>query len=72
MDTELMKHYMYDPNDNNSLSQNFITDIAETGEHTMLVATLKGINLYNALTDNFERINKRYRRRRNCTKHIEL
>lgn len=24
----------------------------------MLVATLKGINLYNALTDNFERINK--------------
>lgn len=41
MDTELMKHYMYDPNDNNSLSQNFITDIAETGEHTMLVATLK-------------------------------
>ena len=58
MDTELMKHYMYDPNDNNSLSQNFITDIAETGEHTMLVATLKGINLYNALTDNFERINK--------------
>lgn len=58
MDTELMKHYMYDPNDNSSLSQNFITDIAETGEHTMLVATLKGINLYNALTDNFERINK--------------
>ena len=53
MDTELMKHYMYDPNDNNSLSQNFITDIAETGEHTMLVATLKGINLYNALTDKF-------------------
>ena len=51
MDTELMKHYMYDPNDNNSLSQNFITDIAETGEHTMLVATLKGINLYNALTE---------------------
>ena len=43
---------------NSSLSQNFITDIAETGEHTMLVATLKGINLYNALTDNFERINK--------------
>ena len=34
-----MKHYMYDPNDNSSLSQNFITDIAETGEHTMLVAT---------------------------------
>ena len=58
MDTELMKHYMHDPNDPASLSQNFITDISETGEHTMLVATLKGINLYNALTDSFERINK--------------
>lgn len=58
MDTELMKHYMHHPDDNHSLSQNFVTDIAETGEHTMLVATLKGINLYNALTDNFERINK--------------
>ncbi|WP_455664346.1 two-component regulator propeller domain-containing protein [Phocaeicola sp.] len=58
MDTELIKLYLHDPNDNTSLSQNFITDIAETGEHTMLVATLKGINLYNALTDNFERINK--------------
>ena len=26
MDTELMKHYMYDPNDNNSLSQMCIRD----------------------------------------------
>ena len=58
MDTELMKHYMHNPDDHFSLSQNFITDIAETGEHTMLIATLKGINLYNALTDKFERINK--------------
>lgn len=58
MNTELMKHYMHRADDNSSLSQNFITDIAETGEHTMLIATLKGINLYNALTDKFERINK--------------
>lgn len=58
MDTELMKHYLHNPEDNASLSQNFVTDISETGEHTMLIATLKGINLYNALTDNFERINK--------------
>lgn len=57
-DTEQMKHYMHDPKDNASLSQNFVTDISETGEHTMLIATLKGINLYNALTDKFEQINK--------------
>ena len=42
--------------DENSLSQDFITDIVETSEHTMLIATLKGINLYDALTDKFERI----------------
>lgn len=58
MDTELMRHYMHNPQDNASLSQNFVTDISETGEHTMLIATLRGINLYNALTDKFERINK--------------
>lgn len=58
MDTELMRHYMHNPEDNTSLSQNFVTDISETGEHTMLIATLKGLNLYNALTDKFERINK--------------
>lgn len=49
---------MHNPEDPTSLSQNFVTDISETGEHTMLIATLKGINLYNALTDRFERINK--------------
>lgn len=58
MNTELMRHYMHNPEDPTSLSQNFVTDISETGEHTMLIATLKGINLYNALTDRFERINK--------------
>lgn len=58
MDTDLLKQYTHNPNDNTSLSQNFITDIAETGEHTMLVSTFFGVNLYNALTDSFERINK--------------
>lgn len=58
MDTDLLKHYTHNPDDDTSLSQNFITDIAETGEHTMLVSTFFGVNLYNALTDSFERINK--------------
>ncbi|WP_455673927.1 two-component regulator propeller domain-containing protein [Phocaeicola sp.] len=58
LDTEWIKHYMHEAANDNSLSQNFITDIAETGERTMLVSTLKGINLYNALTDSFERINR--------------
>lgn len=56
IDTEMIKQYIHDPNNNKSLSQDYITDIIETSEYTMLVSTLKGINLYNTLTDKFERI----------------
>ena len=53
-----MRTYMHDPYVSTSLSQNFITDITETNDHFLLVATLKGINVYNATTDSFERIDK--------------
>ncbi len=53
-----VRWYLHDPQDGSSLSQNFITDIAETSDHYLLVSTFKGINVYNALTDNFERIDK--------------
>lgn len=56
MSTETIRKYYHEPTNENSLSQDFITDITETSEHTMLISTLKGINLYNALTDEFERI----------------
>lgn len=57
LSTETVKHYAHTPGNPKSLSQNFITDIVETSEQTMLVATLKGINLYNTFTDDFEPIN---------------
>lgn len=56
IDTKAIRGYFHNSSDENSLSQDFITDIVETSEHTMLIATLKGINLYDALTDKFERI----------------
>ena len=57
LDTGLRKDYAYETGNDFSLTQNYVTDIAETDDHTMVVATLRGINLYNSFTDNFERIN---------------
>ena len=51
-----MHSYMHDPNNSTSLSQNLITDIIETNDHFLLVSTFKGINIYNATTNSFERI----------------
>ena len=53
-----IRSYVHDSTNSSSLSQNCITDIVETNDHFLLVATLKGINVYNATTDNFERIDK--------------
>ncbi len=53
-----LRHYYHDPADIKSLSQNCITDINETDDHFIIIATLRGLNIYNAITDNFERIDK--------------
>lgn len=58
MDTERIKYYIYEEDNENSLSQNMITDIAITDDHNVIVATLKGVNLYSEITDSFERINR--------------
>lgn len=39
-----------------SLSQNFITSIAETNNHQLVFATLKGLNIYDPMSDSFERV----------------
>ena len=54
--SEKMHHYTYNAAIHSSLSQNFITDIAETKEHTLIISTLKGINIYDPITNTFERI----------------
>lgn len=51
-----IKQYQHDPSDPNSLSQNYLTDLAITHDKQLVIATLRGINIYNPMTDNFERI----------------
>lgn len=50
------KRYMSVDGDRHSLSQNRITDIEETPQHEIAIATLKGLNIYNQLTDQFEQV----------------
>lgn len=55
----IVKHYSYEANNPHSLSQNFLTSIAVTQDKQLIVASLKGINVYNPIQDNFDRIEKR-------------
>lgn len=57
INTERIKYYFHDAHNSNTLSQNLVTDIVVTDTHSLLVATFKGLNVYNPLTDSFERIN---------------
>jgi len=43
-------------NDPHSLSQNYLTSLAVTNDKQLIAGTLRGINIYNPITDNFERI----------------
>lgn len=52
----IVKQYMHTPDNPHSLSQNFLTCLAITNDKQLLVASLKGINIYNPIKDNFERI----------------
>lgn len=57
VNTDRIRYYSHDGQNPNTLSQNMITDVVVTGTHSLLVATFKGLNVYNPLTDSFERIN---------------
>ena len=57
--SRIVKVYRHDENDPNSLTQDYITDIELTPEGTLAVSSLKGLNLYNAVTDNFTRIQQK-------------
>jgi ligand-binding sensor domain-containing protein/AraC-like DNA-binding protein len=50
------KTYVNNPDNGKSLSQNHISDIALAKDNTLLISTLKGINIYNSLEDNFEHL----------------
>ena len=52
----MIKRYEHDSGNPYSLSQNYLTNLAITDDKQLIVATLRGINIYNPMTDNFERI----------------
>lgn len=52
----VLKSYMYNRNNFRSISQDYITDLAVTHDKRLLVSTLRGLNIYNPITDDFERI----------------
>lgn len=52
----MIKQYEHNPNDPHSLSQNYLTNLAVTNNKQLIVSTLRGINIYNPITDNFEHI----------------
>lgn len=51
-------NYMNDPNDSKSLSQNFINSVAVTSKGQLIVGSLQGLNIYNPINDNFERVGR--------------
>lgn len=54
---EVRKDYVSEKNNNRSLTQNHVTDLAVTADKQLLVSTLKGLNIYNPVKDDFERLN---------------
>ena len=50
------KHYTYSATDPRSLTQNFITGLALTPAGQLAATSLHGINLYNSVSDSFERL----------------
>lgn len=55
---ESIKHYVHNESVQGSISQNQITDLAETNDKQLIVATLKGLNFYDPINDNFMHINR--------------
>ena len=49
----IVKQYMHTPDNPHSLSQNFLTCLAITNDKQLLVASLKGINIYNPIKGQF-------------------
>ena len=50
------KRYAHDPGNPRSLTQNFITGLARTGDGETVAVSLHGLNLFNPVTDDFDRI----------------
>ena len=53
---DAVKVYENNPLDPTSLSHNYISDLALTETNQVIIGTLKGINIYNPMTDGFEQV----------------
>ena len=51
-----IKIYENIPNDPHSISQNYLTSLAITNDKQLIAGTLRGANIYNPITDNFEHL----------------
>ncbi len=54
--TGAWKRYAHDPGNPRSLTQNFITGLSRTGDGEIVAISLHGLNLYNPVTDDFDRV----------------
>jgi len=61
------KLYRHDPADPLTLTQNFVTALAVDSAGSLAAATLRGYNVYNPVSDNFERVGSDVV---NCLKYI--
>ena len=52
-----LRHYLHSDTDQNTISQNFLTDLCISDDDQLLVSSLKGMNVYDSFNDNFQRIN---------------
>ena len=53
---DVVKIYEYKSSDPASISHNYIADITFSQTNRLLIATLRGINIFNPLTDGFDKI----------------
>lgn len=54
--TGIWKEYTTDPDNDKSLSQNYISGLALTSDNTLVAISLKGANIYRPIDDSFERL----------------
>lgn len=56
LNTGQWRQYTHSSSNSGSLTQNFITGLAITGEKQLMAISLKGLNIYDPLNDSFERV----------------
>jgi len=59
-----VKSYHHDESDPNSISQDFVTSVAVTADKRLVAGSLRGLNVYNPIQDNFVRVQDRGRGKR--------